>query len=64
MSIQDYLGRETVQMTLIIIVTMFFHYYFIRQRLYPDFPTNPRPEDNAESFGPIRGVEQNAMHMG
>lgn len=62
MSIRDYLQRETVQMTVIIVVTMFFHYYFIRQRLYPDFPTNPRPEDDPETFQPIRGgVEEDML---
>ena len=63
MAIQDYLGRETVQMTVIIMVTMFFHYYFIKQRLYPDFPTNPRPEDDSGTFDPISRADEDDSNL-
>ena len=43
MSLVDLLSRETFQLVVVVGIAMFFHYYFIRQRI-SDFYTSPLTE--------------------
>ena len=60
MAISDYLSRETVQMALILIVTLGFHYYFIRNRLM----SMPDPKESMPNLQPPETDEDDEILYG